>query len=102
MTKQWLRIDELENAIDNLEMAGDFLEQIPPLIKWKWVVIAVHQALYGFAILAIRGTNPSERVIRIDKKGREWLIRIGEALKRCEDPRWNGSHYGSSAGRPDN
>jgi hypothetical protein len=92
MTEHWLRIDERGNAIDSLEMAGVFLEQIPPLIKWKWVIIAMQQALYGFAILAIKGTYPRKRVMGKDGKR---LITIWEALRRCEDPQWMKQHRDS-------
>lgn len=59
MNGKWLELDELENAIDNLEMASYFLEQIKSEKKWKWAIIATHQALYGFAICSIKGTSTS-------------------------------------------
>ena len=41
----WLRLDELENAINNLEMVKYFLEELDDPIRWKWATIALHQAL---------------------------------------------------------
>ena len=51
-SREWLYLDELENAIDNLEMVPHFLEEINSTMKWKWTIIALHQALYGFAVCA--------------------------------------------------
>jgi hypothetical protein len=50
-------------------------------------VIALHGALYGFAVCALQGTNP-DNVIRKTKKGEERLIDLNEALRRCQDGRW--------------
>jgi len=57
-----IRIDEYDNVIDNLEMAAHFLEHISPSIKWKWVTIAIYQALYGFLICALQGTDARQTV----------------------------------------
>jgi hypothetical protein len=53
----WLRPDELSNAIDNLEMCGHFLATLPHPVRWKWGILALHQAIYGFAICAVKGTD---------------------------------------------
>ena len=53
--KDFLSLSEIENAIDNLEMVAYFLENISSEIKWKWAIIALHQALYGFAISSSSG-----------------------------------------------
>jgi hypothetical protein len=84
MTEKWLSLDELDNAIDNLEMAAHFLESIPSEKKWKWTIIAIHQALYGFAICSVQGTDPSW-LIKQSKNGQEKLISVWEALKRAKD-----------------
>jgi hypothetical protein len=86
--EKWLRLNELENAIDNLEMAAWFLDQIPSEKKWKWTIIAVHQALYGFAVCAVRGTDRRWRVKKRGKNEEGWLISIWKALERAKDPRW--------------
>ena len=85
---RWLRLDEQENAIDNLEMVHHFLTGIESERKWKWAIIALHQALYGFLISALRGTDgrlllkpPSRK-----KPQERQLIGIWEALKRMKDP----------------
>lgn len=94
MTEKWLRLDELENAIDNLEMAAHFLEQVPSEKKWKWTIIAIHQALYGFAICSVQGTDASWLIDKRSKKDEEKLISVWEALKRAKDARW--MHLGIS------
>jgi hypothetical protein len=53
--KDLLSLNEVENSVDNLEMVAYFLENIPSKKKWKWAIIALHQALYGFAICASQG-----------------------------------------------
>ena len=80
--EQWLRLSEEKNAIDYLEKAAFFIkESSADHNHWKWVIIGLHGALYGFAIAACRGTD-SRSVLT--KKGR--LISFWQALKRCQDP----------------
>ena len=55
-------IDEVENLIDNLEMVAHFIQASFPY-KWKWVVIALYQALYGALIITLRGTDARQTVI---------------------------------------
>jgi len=77
--------DEMTNALDFLEKSFCFLqtvEQEPQ--NWKWVIIAIHSAIYGFAVSACRGPN-SESVIIKTKNGDKKLIYFEEALRRCQD-----------------
>ncbi len=80
----YIRTDELENAKDNLEAITYFLKFLPEEKRLKWVIIALHQALYGYAISATMGTTSSKTLI---KKGGS-LISIQEALKRCQDSKY--------------
>ncbi len=75
------------NAIDCLEKVRYFLDltkQSP--INWKWVILTLHGALYGFAICALAGIH-DEQVY----KKRKWkcqkreLITLGEALCKCKN-----------------
>lgn len=85
---KWMRYDEQTNALDYLEKCYHFLKTVEKERQnWKWVIITLHSALYGFAISACRGTN-SDSVIHRTKKGHERLIDFNEALKRCQDPNW--------------
>ena len=82
--ERWLRLTEETNALDYLEKAHDYIGQTESSdIAWKWVVLSLHGALYGFAICSLKGTN-YDRVLK--KDGR--LISFGEALKRCQDSRY--------------
>lgn len=88
MADKWLRLDEVGNAIDNLEMVAHFLGQLDSERKWKWIIIAGHQALYGFAICCIQGTDPQRVIDPKSKPPNERLISIWEAIKRCKNPDW--------------
>jgi hypothetical protein len=94
---KWLKLTEETNALDYLERAGQFITEADTNpTAWKWVVLALHGALYGFAIAACKGTN-YETVIRKTKKGAEHLISLDEALTRCTDPALMGTVYGALA-----
>lgn len=82
------------NALDFLVRCGEFIERVtrgddPRL--WKWVVISLHGALYGFAISACRGTS-NIRVTHVPKKGQRKgkpaLIDFWKALKLCQNKTW--------------
>jgi len=82
---KWLRLSEETNALDYLEQAYHYIRQTERNVSaWKWVVLTLHGALYGFAICACRGTAP-RNVVRT-KKGIEKLISFNDALKCCQDP----------------
>ncbi|MFZ0456136.1 MAG: hypothetical protein WAM24_20475 [Ignavibacteriaceae bacterium] len=84
---KWLRIEEHTNAFDYLEKAKMFLESCEDnFYSWKWVMISLHGAIYGFAISACKGTN-ADVVIKKSKKG-ESLISFDEALNRCQESTW--------------
>lgn len=93
MPQNWLRTDEKENAIDSLEMTALLLKVLKDTNVshlWKWISISLFNALYGFCICAIQGTNP-DRVKELDKKTgqfKEKLISFPEALKRIQDDQW--------------
>lgn len=55
---QYIATDGVQNALDNLEMLEHFIGLDKPS-KWKWAVIAAHQALYTFMLCALQGTSPS-------------------------------------------
>lgn len=81
--EQWLRLSEEKNAIDYLEKAAFFIkESSANHNQWKWVIIGLHGALYGFAIAACRGTD-SRSVLT--KKGR--LISFWQALIKMSRPK---------------
>lgn len=91
---KFLRITELSNAIDYLRQVVSFIDKVnnEPMM-WKWVVIALHGALYSFTICACKGTNP-DRVTRQRKKG-TWLISFPEALRKCQNSEFMMLYYNS-------
>lgn len=88
----WLRLDERSNAMDNLSMCERFLTTLPDPIRWKWVIVALHQALYGYAVAAVQGTNASS-VLTDPENHQSNLISIWEALRRTKDRAnlWGGT-----------
>jgi hypothetical protein len=82
----WLRLSELENAIDSLEMVSYFLANVKSQTKWKWSSIALHQALYGFAISASSGFV-KKKVTKLSKRYPEGkLISIWDAINLTKEP----------------
>lgn len=75
-----LRTDELDNAIDYLEKAASYFNNRDKNNYWfKWLMISLHGALYGFAVCAVKGIK-IERVLelkikknRIEKKKKEMI-----------------------------
>jgi hypothetical protein len=52
----WLKTDETEEAVSALEMVAEQSVHVrEDSYRWKWVVLAVHNALHGFMVLALRG-----------------------------------------------
>ena len=92
---KWLRLTEETNALDYLERAAHFIQETEQnRLAWKWVVLALHGALYGFAICASQGTNYENVTVRT-KKGELKLISFDKALERCQDPNRMGMLIGS-------
>ena len=84
---KFLRLSEERNAIDYLYRANRFIMQTEKdKNAWKWVVISLFGALYGFAICALKGTASSNVIIKTKKSN--ILISFDEAIKRCQDPRF--------------
>ena len=83
----FLSLDEKDNAINSLEMAVHFLRSIDSdIYLWKWVVIALHNAMYGFMICALTKSNYNN-VCEPGKKKRGSLgklISFNEALRRVQ------------------
>jgi hypothetical protein len=91
-SEKWLRLDERINALDNLRMCAHFLRTLDEPIRWKWAIVALHQALYGYAIAAVQGSDACS-VLKKPSDPTSDLISIWEALKRAKDPGylWPGS-----------
>ncbi len=56
---KWLRLTEEINALDYLEKASYYIRETEvDVYAWKWVILALFGALYGFAICACKGSSP--------------------------------------------
>ncbi|WNB93410.1 hypothetical protein [Bacillus sp. NEB1478] len=66
-----LRTNELDNAIDYLEKAAFYFNNRVDNYWFKWMIISLHGALYGFGVCAIKGTS-TERVLEM-KLGKKKL-----------------------------
>jgi hypothetical protein len=87
MTERYLTFTEETNALDYLEQAARFIREASSDDRaWKWVTIALHGALYGFAICACKGTD-YHTVTRKPKRGDRQLISFRDALSYCQDPK---------------
>lgn len=94
---KYLRFTEETNALDFLERAGFFVRLTDSdRTAWKWVVLSLHGALYGFAISACKGTSYSS-VVRRTKRGKEYLLSFNEALRKCQDQTWMGTLHNGVA-----
>ena len=84
MNPNFLRLTEELNALDCFEKAVSFIREAQSSdIAWKWVVLSLHGALYGFAVSASQGTN-ADSVSVPTRKGQRHLIGFDDAIKRCE------------------
>jgi hypothetical protein len=71
-SKAWLQTDEYQEAVSAIEAAADFAERVTEdQYRWKWMLIAVHNAVQGFMVLALRRGN-SLLALR-DDVAAQWL-----------------------------
>lgn len=95
--EKYIDFSDETNALDYLERASEFIKATSFDPKaWKWVILSLHGALYGFAIGACKGSN-YQTVVKKTKKGHERLITLDEALTKCQDGRWMGTLCDSCA-----
>lgn len=56
--EHYLRTDEHEEAVSGLESVAEWSNRVELQIHyWRWVVLALHNALQGFMVLALRGSD---------------------------------------------
>jgi len=102
----YLRVDEREDAISALEHAAytlGALAQQP--LSWKWLIIALHNALQGALVCTLSGTDGAGALSRKSMKEmwewfessranpnapipREWLAPPEELYARAKDPNY--------------
>jgi hypothetical protein len=60
LPENWLRTNELEEFIGALEFAAEIIPSVAnDPARWKWVIIALHNALQGVCVCALRGADTS-------------------------------------------
>jgi len=58
MIEHYLKTDEQEEAVSALESFAEWSNRVEPQIDyWRWVVLALHNAVQGFMVLALRGSD---------------------------------------------
>ena len=91
MNEHFLSLNEQSNSLDYLDRSVRFLGEVnEDPMAWKWATIALHGALYGFAVCASRGTS-NLMVERRDGK----LINFWKALELCQDENCMGRYVDS-------
>jgi hypothetical protein len=69
--EKYLRTDETQQAVLALRMVSEQLSRVSQNPHyWQWVVIGLHNALQGFMVLALRGTDDLN--VLTDKCATEW------------------------------
>ena len=77
----YISLNQETNALDYLEHATVFIRETPKNVKaWKWVVISLHGALYGFAVAASCSADSDTSKTKTGK-----LLGFWETLKKCQD-----------------
>lgn len=79
-----LRTNELENAIDYLEKATYHHHNRDDYYWFKWLVISLHGALYGFGVCAIKGSS-TNRVLQMKMGKKKYQQKKEEILKIHRD-----------------
>lgn len=90
---KYIRFNEISNALDYLEKGAFYIKRVSKNKgEWKWVVISLHGALYGFAICATQGTN-YQNVLNKKKypSDPDKLINFGKAIEYCKNNLGNNS-----------
>jgi hypothetical protein len=82
--ERWFNTDEAQDAVFSLEVTADHLAKTANDVRhWKWVIVALHNALQGFMVLALQGSDAFNVMAKTDKSSREWW----EAVRRG-DPKF--------------
>jgi hypothetical protein len=70
----WLETDEFQETVLSLQLTSEQLSNLAKtgnLHYWTWVIVCLHNALQGFMVLALRGTNNINVLTKDCAK--EWL-----------------------------
>lgn len=78
---RWLRTDERQEFISSVRMVTTSMAAARHEFEhWKWAVIALHNAMQGAMVMALRGTNNfrvmpeklAEKCIEAHREGKPW------------------------------
>lgn len=84
--EHWLRTDEAQQAVLALRMASEQLSRVTANPHhWQWVIIGLHNALQGFMVLALRGTNNLN--VLTDKCAMEWMAAYERGDSKYPEPK---------------
>jgi hypothetical protein len=84
----WLETNETQDAVISLQMMNeqlDHLNHTGNTLYWKWVIIGLHNALNGFMVLALRGTNNLN--VLTEKCAKKWLKAYDSNDGKYSEPR---------------
>lgn len=85
MEKKFIEFTDETNAIDYLAKVPFFLESAKRSRKdWKWVIISLHGALYGFAVCAAKSGDSSH--LSTKSKYGPRLKALLPIIALCKDP----------------
>ena len=83
---QWIETDAALEAVLGLEMVSEQLTKVSiNHYYWKWVILALHNSLQGFMVLALRGLNNVN--ILTKKCAEEWLAAYEQGRPRDPNPK---------------
>ncbi|MDK2980174.1 MAG: hypothetical protein PWQ55_521 [Chloroflexota bacterium] len=86
--ENWLRIDEEQQALLSLEFVNHQINKIEEnLLNWEWVLIGIHNALQGFMVLALQGTDGLN--VLNEKSAKEWMETYNDGCEKNLNLRLN-------------
>jgi hypothetical protein len=84
----FLETDEQQEAVGALEMVLEQLSRVSAdLYAWRWVVIALHVALQGSMVLALRGASMSSVAVWRKEYAKNWLEAHDRGAPPPPDPK---------------
>lgn len=80
MNEFWLQTNEYEEATSALEAVAEWSQRVENNISyWRWVVLALHNSVQGYMVLALRGSD-GLRPLK-DDVATKWLTAYREGGK---------------------
>lgn len=86
--ENWLRTDETQEAVLALQLVSEQLTNLEltgNLHYWNWVIVSLHNALQGFMVLALRGSNNVN--VLTEECAIEWLAAVERGDGKYPEPK---------------